>query len=266
MSYDNYERRVNFYLHAVDSAQAVLSHPDIDAPDHPYLPWLSGMLEGAPMVVPDRLNGVLYTADHIDTKFPYIALMPLLPVDCRPNADEAYFTTQALTTQVDKTISLGRRNLSDYAASATLDPGVRLPLVALSPVLASRSKLQVGITLAHELDHIYRMQQGDKLFWYGSETTSTHTMLEVAAYRLEEKLYIAHEPEAYDAEKTKIQKRCGKRDFSQKYRPRDNDPHARSMRATAFINFMFDALGAEVGTRPGRKLMKAMKDQDLLAA
>ncbi len=265
MSYENYERRVDFYNYAIGSAQEVLGHPDIDAPDHPYLPWLSRMLDDAPMVVPDRQNGVLYCADAIDAVNSRVALLPLLPVDCRPNVDEAYFTTASLSVREDSAIPLLRRLFSDNAASAMLDRRIKLPLVTLSPVLAKRGKIQLGITLAHELDHIHRMLQQDELFWHGPESASTHTMLEVAAYRLEEKLYEAHEPETYESEKTKIEKRYKTRDLSYRYRSRDTDRHLRSMRSTAFINFMLDSLGVEVGTKPGRKLMRAMKDQELLA-
>lgn len=264
MSYNNFLAREALYFHATDSAKQVLTHPDVYAPDHPYLEWMvAHYLDYAAMAIPDFSNGKLYTADDVTAEA--VALALLLASDLRDRGERSLVvTTDSLNRDHGQGLEIDVRKQAQVAANCFWDDRLIVPLVFVSPRLINRCPIQTGITLAHELDHVYRFRNAKTLFWHGSETFTSHVIAEVAAYRLEEILYIANDPETYFRELEKLKKRTKAASFLVKRSFRDADPHVRNVRAAAYIALLLDHFDAGVGEKPGRKLIQAMRTQELV--
>ncbi|MEI7522321.1 MAG: hypothetical protein WCJ86_02510 [Candidatus Saccharibacteria bacterium] len=262
MSTPAFQERESFYFHAVNSAREVLSHPDLDTTDHPHVDKLLGMVDYAALLIPDKAHGILHTGDLIIKGS--VAILPLLESDLNGSSQYTYDSAENLNRNNGNSIEYDLRQERSIQAHCRHQDEVLVPMISLAPKLAIRSSVQVGSTMAHELDHAHKLTNPKENFRYGVDTPTSNAILEISAYRLEDAVLRANYADGYEEERSKIEHRYRNQDLPNKYRARDADPLTRNVRTVAFLNYFFDRIGAQVGTQPSSKVIKGLQAQDII--
>jgi len=254
-----FEREAAFYKHRAD-LQFILGHPDLETPDHPYLPALRSMAEYAMFGVIDTSNEIMHLQgqDFLDS----VIIAPVLETDLRVGAVSI---SDDLLKRVDEDIEYDFSSLSEASGNCIASPNVVSPIVSLAPFMNERHPIVVGCTIAHELDHAYWwLRRNSRYKDTDTESEFGIAIQEISAIRLEQQLLFAHLPDEYDEEYGKISLKYADLDFERVYNPRQADKLKKTVQIIAFINFMYDELGADVGVSPSSDLIRALKVQDLI--
>lgn len=260
MSTGAYEARSGLFHQYVEDAQYVLSHPELVAPDHPYIDTIKEMAEYATFGVIDPANKRLYGESGIFAGG--IVLAPVLQRDLRVGR---VAVSSGLSRRWNINEELDLSPLKNCSALCDYGGNNITPIITPAPWLNERSPFLRGITLVHELDHAHWWWKRRSMYRFGSDQDEVGRIeMEVSAYRLEQQILFAHEPELYDQEYGEISVRFADLDFSKLYKPRQKDKLRKAARAVAFVNFMFDELGADVGVEPNEDVILAMKSQQLV--
>ena len=265
MATKEFEQREEFYYRARSCAKGLLEHPDFEAPEHPYINDFDSMIDYAAMGVLDTNNGVLHTGDTVFNDS--VVIVPMLPRDVgrSKRLPEEYTCADDMCAGVDSQLGHEASLLKKSSAICTMNNLLLNPVIGLSPNLMLRDDLTLGAAVIHELDHAYLWWHRDDMFRHGGIDSRTgRAKMEISAYRLEQQLYFAHEPDLYDEEYGKVSIRFAGGDFSKEYLPKSVDRKVRNARSTAFTNFLFDTIGAEIGVRPSPKIIKTMEAQQLI--
>jgi len=260
-----HERKVLFEF-AVQSGRHAIEHPDFNFTDHPYAEKFVDMLDNATFGVVDVNNGIIHAMDCL--RVDGVAIVPLTHADTRrikpvtkiTFADE--FLKEAGTSPVH---DLSHLRLQQ--AECRIEEGLVSPVIILHPRLGLRSRLQVGSTVIHELDHAYWDRNQAEVWRFGDmESLQSDIAMEVSAYSLEERVFIANAPQLYADALRAIRAKYEGFDFtSQSITFKKGANHLlRNMRTVAFINLMFKHYGIKVGDYPGADFLNAMKAQELV--
>lgn len=262
MSNSTYEARRDVFFRMKTEVERLLSHPELEAPDHPYVDTLREMAEYATLGVIDTSNGMLY--DNDSTVFDgAVIFVPVLEADLK-KTDKVRLSS-SLCKQWDTEQVYDLAVLKKASGVCDAWEGIVSPIISVAPHMNDRPPLSFGITAVHELDHAHWWWKRKRLHKHGTAFDEIGVAeQEISAARLEQQLYFAHAPELYDQEYGRVSLIYGSLDFSKVYKPRDNDKERKAARVVAFLNFMFDELGADVGVRPNDDVMAAMRAQEVI--
>jgi hypothetical protein len=260
-----YAAREAFYYRALNSATDILVHPDLVTPDHPYVSKFEDMLHYSSIGLVDVNNGMIYTTETLIKGS--VVIVPTLETDVRRASNrklELSFIENMCkdrNTEITEDITV----LKDFSALTTTSTRLVNPVLILAYWLTDKPPANLGVTLLHELDHAYWLMNWVRMMKkYPGTKSDGVAELEVSAYRLEKQLFLAIEPEMYQQEVKRVHKEFKGSDFSTIYQPREKDKTRKSIRVTAFVNFLLDEMGAQVGQVASDELTNALRSQKLI--
>lgn len=257
MASEIYHERHNYFQKLRSDALEVLSHIELETPQHAYIDTLREMADYATFGIIDPINGMVYNESTVFDES--VVIVPMLERDLKLGE-----------------ISLSHELVHDPSSDAIVDLSLHSsgfcavgenflsPIICMKPRFRYRCPVITGITVVHELDHAYWWINRAQMHKFGDGNDELSTVeQEISAHRLEQQLFFAHAPDLYNQEYSKVSLLFSDLDFSRPYNLRDTDKLRKGARFTALINFILDELGGDVGVKPNDEVCAALKAQDI---
>jgi hypothetical protein len=266
MATAEFHERKSLFDAAVQSGMQVLSHPDLKTPNHPYVDHFVDRLENSTLGVIDVTNGIIHATDSM--KHDGIAIVPMTYADTKNIKPDT-----KITFADDFLKEEGTSPVYDFsymrmqAAECRIDPGLVNPVIILHPNLGYRTRLQLGSTVVHEMDHAHWDRNPIAVWPNGDmDTVAGDVSMEVSAYGLEGLVFAANASRMYADVVRSVRAKFKGFDFTSQNVTFTNGANhlLRNMRSVAFINMMFNICNAKPGGYPSDELIAAMRAQNLV--